>query len=136
MPRHTQFGARKNPAPSSRQHGLCLKADTASDNALVTGTPQSLEHPEMNSSMTAPQPPLHAAPTHAATGRGTAEHEHLLTVNEVAQLLQVPVSWIYARTRLRTKSRLPAYRFGKYWRFDREEVLAWVQGQCKDSRAA
>ena len=50
----------------------------------------------------------------------------LLTVRQVAGLLQVPVSWVYGRMRKRSLERLPAYRLGKYWRFDREEVLAWV----------
>lgn len=50
----------------------------------------------------------------------------LITVQQVAELLQVPVSWIYGRMRKRSLERLPAYRLGKYWRFDRNEVLAWV----------
>lgn len=50
----------------------------------------------------------------------------LLTVHQVAELLQVPVSWVYGRMCKRSQERLPAYRLGKYWRFDRNEVLAWV----------
>lgn len=50
----------------------------------------------------------------------------LLTVRQVAELLQVPVSWVYGRMRKRSLERLPAYRLGKYWRFDREEVSASV----------
>lgn len=50
----------------------------------------------------------------------------LMTVQQVAELLQVPVSWVYGRMRKRSLERLPAYRLGKYWRFDRDEVLAWV----------
>lgn len=73
---------------------------------------------------------------HAATAGKCSDAPHLLTVSEVAQLLQVPVSWVYARTRHRNNSRLPGYRLGKYWRFDRDEVLAWVQNQAKDFRAA
>ena len=39
----------------------------------------------------------------------------LLTVQQVAELLQVPVSWVYGRMRKRSLERLPAYRLGKYW---------------------
>jgi excisionase family DNA binding protein len=51
----------------------------------------------------------------------------LLTVEEIAALLSVHVSWVYGRLRKRSRDRLPAYRLGKYWRFRAEEVLAWVQ---------
>lgn len=54
------------------------------------------------------------------------QQSELLTVHQVAELLQVPVSWVYGRMRKRSQERLPAYRLGKYWRFDRNEVLAWV----------
>ena len=136
MPRQTQFGARENPAPHSRQHGLCLAADANSENALPKVTPQGPEHVEMNSRMNELQPPSHAAPLHAATVGGAGCEFRFLTVSEVAQLLQVPISWIYARTRQRTLNRLPGYRLGKYWRFRQEEVLTWVESQRRDSHAA
>lgn len=53
----------------------------------------------------------------------------LMTVQQVAQLLQVPVSWVYGRVRKRSLEKLPGYRLGKYWRFDKEEVLAWLAQQ-------
>lgn len=53
----------------------------------------------------------------------------LLTVREVAELLQVPVSWVYERTRRRAVDRIPAFRLGKYWRFREADVLAWVERQ-------
>jgi excisionase family DNA binding protein len=45
------------------------------------------------------------------------ERNELLTVKEVAELLRVPVSWVYDRTRKRSLDRLPGIRLGKYWRF-------------------
>ena len=60
----------------------------------------------------------------------------LLTVRQVAELLQVPVSWVYGRMRKRSFERLPGYRLGKYWRFDREEVLAWVARHQTNREAA
>jgi excisionase family DNA binding protein len=53
----------------------------------------------------------------------------LLTVEEVAELLKVPVSWVYERTRLRGINRLPGFRLGKYWRFSEGEVLDWLERQ-------
>jgi len=58
-----------------------------------------------------------------------------LNVHEVAELLQVPVSWVYGRIRKRSLERLPGYRLGKYWRFRKEEVLAWVECHCRGSHA-
>lgn len=60
----------------------------------------------------------------------------LLTVQQVAELLQVPVSWVYGRLRERSLQKLPGYRLGKYWRFDREEVLAWVARHQANGEAA
>ena len=50
-------------------------------------------------------------------------------VEEVAELLQVPVSWVYDRTRSRGLNRIPGFRLGKYWRFEEGEVMAWLERQ-------
>lgn len=60
----------------------------------------------------------------------------LLTVQQVAELLQVPVSWVYGRLRKRSLERLPGYRLGKYWRFDKTELLAWVECHHANREAA
>lgn len=60
----------------------------------------------------------------------------LMTVQQVAELLQVPVSWVYGRLRERSLEKLPGYRLGKYWRFDKEEVLAWLAQQRERRKAA
>lgn len=60
----------------------------------------------------------------------------LMTVQQVAELLQVPVSWVYGRLRKRSLGKLPGYRLGKYWRFDKEEVLAWLAEQREGRKAA
>lgn len=46
-----------------------------------------------------------------------------LTVQEAADLLRVPVSWLYERTRTNS---VPHVKLGKYVRFDRDELTAWV----------
>lgn len=64
------------------------------------------------------------------------QQSELLAVHQVAELLQVPASWVYGRMRKRSPERLPAYRLGKYWRFDRNEVLAWVARHQTNREAA
>lgn len=53
----------------------------------------------------------------------------LLTVEQVAHLLQVPSSWVYGRTRSRTADRIPGFRLGKYWRFREADVMNWLEAQ-------
>jgi len=59
----------------------------------------------------------------------------LLTVEEVAEMLRVPVSWVYERTRKRGVCRIPGFRLGKYWRFREADVLAWIDKQRVGGRA-
>jgi excisionase family DNA binding protein len=66
----------------------------------------------------------------------TLTQSEFLTVQQVAELLQVPVSWVYGRMRKRSVERLPGYRLGKYWRFDKREVLAWVARHQANREAA
>jgi len=56
--------------------------------------------------------------------------EVLLTVHEVAELLKVPVSWVYERTRRCGPERLPHMKLGKYLGFHREDVLGWLD-ECR-----
>ena len=62
----------------------------------------------------APQPPTEA--------------ERLLTVQEVAELLRVPASWVYERTRRRGDQHLPHIKMGKYVRFRPAEIEAYLEG--------
>ncbi|MGA8088531.1 MAG: ankyrin repeat domain-containing protein, partial [Terracidiphilus sp.] len=79
-----------------------------------------------------------AIPQQGATvmNNGDENHTELLTVQETAKLLKVPVSWVYGHTRKRSIDRLPGYRLGKYWRFRADEVIAWVQRHGRDREAA
>jgi len=111
--RNVQFGERKNP-DSSRVHGLRLAVSSLpvesvaeSDNAFPKGT----------------------------TGGEERISGQLLTVDEVARLLRVPVSWVYGRTRKRLLERLPGYRLGKYWRFREEDITAWLESQNPRARS-
>lgn len=55
--------------------------------------------------------------------------ERLLTVEEVAEMLKVPTSWVYEKTRARALNRIPGIKLGKYWRFRLADVEDWLQSQ-------
>lgn len=52
----------------------------------------------------------------------------LLTVDELAEALRVPKSWIYSRTRTNS---IPCVRVGKYARFRLSDVLADLERRGK-----
>lgn len=54
-----------------------------------------------------------------------------LTIQEAAALLRVKVTWLYERTRL---NEVPHVKLGKYLRFDRDELVAWVATFKRDGR--
>jgi excisionase family DNA binding protein len=55
------------------------------------------------------------------------------TVQEAAELLRVPVSWLYERTRTNS---VPHVKLGKYLRFDRDEVATWIDEMRRDGRGS
>jgi excisionase family DNA binding protein len=134
--RSTQFGVRENTA-SSRQH-----APRFAVRSILAQSAKSSAAPQEDVSLPPASPSLEPSTrspnnaAHTATTAGGRDESHLLTANEVANLLQVPVSWVYGRTRKRSLERMPGYRLGKYWRFCLNEVLAWVESQRRDSHAA
>lgn len=56
-------------------------------------------------------------------------NEEFLTVTQLAELLQVPNSWIYGQTMKKGPSAIPRIRLGKYLRFSLSEVLEWIEKQ-------
>lgn len=62
---------------------------------------------------------------------GHLKSEHILTPEELAERLKVPVTWIYENTRTRATVRnsdpLPNIRMGKYLRFYWPEVEKWLE---------
>ena len=57
----------------------------------------------------------------------TGAASKILTVQQVANLLQIPKSSVYEKTRSRpnTTPPLPCRRLGKYLRFDFDSVMRW-----------
>ena len=45
------------------------------------------------------------------------QFDELMTVSEIAALLKVPVSWVYARTRRPGIEKIPHVKLGNYLRF-------------------
>ena len=52
---------------------------------------------------------------------------HLLTIQDVAKMLNLPVSWVRERVRKEARDRVPGFKLGKYWRFQEQDVLAWLK---------
>jgi excisionase family DNA binding protein len=74
----------------------------------------------------------HPEPTPAPAADGSSASE-LLTVHEAAQFLRVSISWIYEHVRPRAGDRLPVLKIGKYLRFDRRDLLAYIDSKRMDS---
>ncbi len=56
-----------------------------------------------------------------AMGRNGHGESKLLTPEELAKSLKVPLSWVYEQSR---QGNIPTHRLGRYIRFDLHEVLA------------
>ena len=50
--------------------------------------------------------------------------ESLLTADQVASVLGVPRSWVYEQSRA---GRIPTVRLGRYRRYRRETIEAWLE---------
>lgn len=55
--------------------------------------------------------------------------DRLLEAADVAELLSVPVSWVREQTRRSDGEAIPHLRLGRYVRFERAAVLAWLETQ-------
>jgi excisionase family DNA binding protein len=53
----------------------------------------------------------------------------LLTVDELASELRVPISWVYDKTRQTGPGVIPRIKVGKYLRFELNEVMGWLERQ-------
>ena len=127
MRRRLQFGMRENPA-SDRRHGSRSAESTLSTSRFVEeGSIEPLDAVALGEPAVAgAHSPVYTAEPPAATGKRNTNQNRLLTVHEVADLLQVPTSWVYEHTRHRCVHRIPGIRLGKYWRFERTDVEAWI----------
>lgn len=51
-------------------------------------------------------------------------NQNLIGINEMAEKLDVPVSWLYSWTRT---NEIPHYKVGKYRKFNESEVWDWLK---------
>jgi excisionase family DNA binding protein len=65
-------------------------------------------------------------------GGVTMEKLELLTINEMAEKLKVPLSWIYSRTRITGPGSFPMIKVGKYLRFVEADVIEWLNNKQKE----
>lgn len=49
----------------------------------------------------------------------------LMTAAEVAELLGVPISWVYEQSR---RGRIPTVTLGRYRRYRRDAIETWIAG--------
>jgi excisionase family DNA binding protein len=64
-----------------------------------------------------------------------ATEDSLLTVQEVAQILKVPVSWVYEHTRGTCQPKLPHVKIGKYLRFFDADISSYLETmRARDGR--
>jgi excisionase family DNA binding protein len=64
-----------------------------------------------------------ALSTDGLTAAPSPSPSDLLTAEEVAALLRVTPAWVYAQTR---RKRIPHLRLGRYVRYRREALDAWM----------
>ena len=60
-------------------------------------------------------------------GQKMNEPKKLSSVGELAAYLDVPVSWVYGRTREKGPDTIPRIQCGKYIRFEISSVLRWLK---------
>lgn len=58
--------------------------------------------------------------------------EGLLTIDELAEKLKVPKSWLYTRTRETGPEAMPRLKIGKYLRFEWGKVMEWIHRQNQE----
>jgi excisionase family DNA binding protein len=58
-------------------------------------------------------------------------NDRLLTADEVAELLSVPVSWVRESTQ---SGAIPVVELGRDRRYRRDEVLAWLEACSRPGR--
>jgi len=56
-------------------------------------------------------------------------NQNLIGIKEMAEKLDLPVSWLYQKTR--TKE-IPFYKVGKYCKFLESEIWEWLKKQNED----
>lgn len=57
--------------------------------------------------------------------------DEILTIREVAELLKINEKTAY---RLAAEGKIPGFKVGGSWRFDRQEIFNWIKRQVAQQR--
>lgn len=60
------------------------------------------------------------------------QDDPIFTIDELKVYLRVPKGWLYERTRLRE---IPFFKMGKFIRFRKSEIDAWIKGLSSPATA-
>ena len=86
----------------------------------------------VTAALPAVEPVVITSPSVPVAQNREIQNPEVLTAEEVAALLGVDPSYIFEKTRSRCANPLPSHSLGRYLRFFRSEVLAWVAAQPSD----
>jgi excisionase family DNA binding protein len=75
-----------------------------------------------------------AVSTSVSSSAAHDDPDELMTPQEAARFLKVSVSWIYEHVRPEAGDRLPVVKLGKYLRFDRRDLNAFIDAKRAASR--
>lgn len=56
-------------------------------------------------------------------------NDQLVTIEQMASILQVKPSWLYFRTMQTGTNAIPRVKIGKYLRFNPGAVMEWIENQ-------
>lgn len=59
--------------------------------------------------------------------------QNFLTIDEMAEALKVPKSWLYSRTRQTGPGAIPMIKVGKYIRFLEADVMDWLKRKQEEN---
>ncbi len=132
--RPTQFGVRENTA-SSRQHAsrLAVSSSLSQKQRVSVAADKDENGAPPACLVVEPRETFHGENPHEATGEKERGDSHLLTVQDVAELLQVPVSWVYKHAGPQCSNPLPCMKLGKYLRFRSTDIMAFLRSNSANS---
>jgi predicted DNA-binding transcriptional regulator AlpA len=130
----TQFGVREKTA-SPRQHASRFAVSSSlsqKQRVSVASVKDENGAPPTCLAVEAPDK-CRGETQHDATGGEKRDESHLLTVRDVAELLQVPVSWVYKHAGPQCPNPLPCMKLGKYLRFRSTDIMAFLRSTATNS---
>ncbi len=132
--RSTQFGVRGNTA-SQRQHAsrLAVSSSSSEKERVLPASDRDEEGASAASLVVVAPGRFRNEPPDEAAGEEKRDDSHLLTVQDVAELLQVHVSWVYKHAGRQCPNPLPYVKLGKYLRFRSTDIMTYLRSNSPNS---